>query len=85
MGKPVKSFKCGAVEAAIFENQTAKGVMRNTVLSKRYRASDGEWKSTNSLGINDIPKAIKALDKAYEFQAMKGDAGEGSESNGEDE
>jgi hypothetical protein len=70
MGKPIKVFKVGAVEAAIFENQTAKGTMKNMVLSKRYKTSEGEWKSTNSFGASDIPKASLALNKAYEYLLM---------------
>ena len=70
MGKPIKVFRAGNMEAAIFENQTAKGTMKNVVLSKRYKTAEGEWKSTNSLGINDIPKAIVVLILAYKYLLM---------------
>lgn len=87
MGKPVKSFKCGAVEAAIFENEIAKGKekikVKKVVLQKRYRTADGEWKSTNSLDVNDIPRASLALDSAFEFLVMRGDGGEKVEDEGE--
>ena len=79
MARPIKSFKCGTVVAAIFENQTAKGTMRKTTLSKRYKTAEGEWKSTSSLDVNDLPKASLALDKAYEFLVMGGETGEGME------
>lgn len=85
MGKPVKSYKCGAVEAAIFENETAKGVMEKVVLSKRYKSAEGEWKNTNSLDVNDLPKAALALHKAYEFLVMRNNASENPEDPGEDD
>jgi hypothetical protein len=71
MGKPEMSFKCGACEAAIFENdinrngQTVK--IKKTVFQKRYKGQDGQWQSTSSLDVNDIPKAILALSQAYKY------------------
>ena len=86
MGKPIKSFKCGVtVEAAVFDNQTAKGAMKKVVLNKRYRTVEGEWKSTSSLDANDIPKAMLVLSKAYEFLVMGPEAGETGEEPGGDD
>ena len=36
-------------------------------LEVRYRDKAGQWKGTNSLALNEIPKAILALQKAYEY------------------
>jgi len=91
MGEFVKSFKCGACEAAIFENEfttkAGKDVkIKKVVLQKRYRDKDDEWASTNSFDVNDIPKARLALDEAYRF-LMLGDRAEGNRDvieNGED-
>ena len=70
MGNFVKSFKCGACEAAIFENEiTTKAgktvKVKKIVLQKRYMDKNGEWASTNSFDVNDIPKSRLALDEAY--------------------
>lgn len=71
MAKPEKSFKCGGCEAAVFENEIIKGgkkmVFKKVSFQKRYKSADGEWKSTNSLDANEIPKAILVLTKAYEY------------------
>jgi hypothetical protein len=32
---------------------------------------NGEWQSTNTLRINDLPKASLVLQKAYEYIVMK--------------
>ena len=71
MGKPEISFKCGSCDAAVFENEITTGgktiIIKKVTFQKRYKNSDGEWKTTYSLDVNDIPKAILALSKAYEY------------------
>ena len=71
MAKPEKRFRCGGCEAAVFENEINRGgktvKIKKVSFQKRYKSMDGEWKSTNSLDINEIPKAILALSKAYEY------------------
>ena len=71
MSKPEKVFKMGAVRASVFLNTIEKDgtsiPLRKVVLEVRYRDKNGEWKSTKSLSINDLPKAIAALQQAYEY------------------
>jgi len=70
MAKPEKSFKCGGCEAAIFGNEIVKGgktaIIKKVSFQKRYKGADGEWKTTSSLDVNEIPKAILVLFRAYE-------------------
>ena len=42
--------------------------------SQAYTDKDGNWKSTNSMRINDLPKAALVLNKAYEYLVIKQDA-----------
>jgi hypothetical protein len=74
MGKPEISFKCGNCETAVFENEITKDgkkiAMKKVAFQKRYKSPDGEWKTTYSLDTNDIPKAILALSKAYEYLTL---------------
>ncbi len=76
MTKPEKRFQSGAIEASIFENeiqQNGKTVkIKKVAFQKRYKSSEG-WKSTYSLDINDIPKAILVLSKAYEHLVLNSD------------
>ena len=76
MAKPEKRFRCGGCEAAIFENEIGKGVkVKKVSFQKRYKTTEGEWKSTYSLDVNDLPKAVLALSKAYEHIVLnEGDA-----------
>ena len=71
MPKPEITFKMGAVRAAVFRNiikQNGESIsLRKVVLEVRYRDKAGQWKGTNSLSVNDLPKAIAVLQKAYEY------------------
>ena len=80
MAGPERRFRCDTCEASVFENEiTAAGKqikVKKVAFQKRYKNSDGEWKSTYSLDVNEIPKAILALSKAYEYLTMGQAAGE---------
>jgi hypothetical protein len=69
--QPVAKFKHGAVEAAIFENEIKKNgksfTVRKVVMQRNYLDRNEMWQSTSSLDVNDVPKAVLALSKAYEF------------------
>jgi len=74
---PIKSFRSGAIQVAIWENEATSqdGQPRsfNTVsFERRYKDKDGNWKSTSSLRLNDLPKATLILQKAYEYLVLTG-------------
>jgi hypothetical protein len=74
--KPVKKFQAGGISAALWANKmTLKDGRHIETLSvsldRRYKDSDGEWKSSGSFKENDIPKAMLVLAKAYEFMTAK--------------
>ena len=83
MSKPEKRFQCGAVEASIFENEVQQNgkqfKVKKVSFQKRYKGADG-WKSTNSLDVNDLPKAILALQKAFEYLALSPEPTNGKDS-----
>ncbi len=71
MMEPIKKIKIGGVEVAVWENKSQEGnKFYNTTMERNYKDGE-EWKKTNSLRDNDLPKAILALQKAYEFVAIK--------------
>jgi len=69
--KPETVFKVGAVRASIFRNIIHKNgqsiPLPKVVIEVRYKDKTGQWAGTNSLSINDLPKAILALQKAFEY------------------
>lgn len=86
MPKPEITFKMGAVRASIFRNTIERNGQKiplpKVVLEVRYKDKHGEWKGTNSLSLNELPKAILALQKAYEYLLANRDgvaSGEASE------
>ena len=76
--RPEKNFKVGAVRAAVWPTTIVlkDGTSfdkKKVVVDRRYKDRNGEWKSTNSLDANDVPKAILALQKAYEYIMTHGE------------
>jgi len=71
MARPEKTFKIGAVRASIFRNSIEKNgqsiLLPKVVIEVRYKDKTGQWNGTNSLSLNDLPKAILALQKAFEY------------------
>ena len=76
--KPEKVFKVGPVRASVFFNAIQHNgrtaMLPKVVIEVRYKDKTGQWRGTNSLSLNDLPKAILALQQAYEFLATKKDA-----------
>ena len=76
MSKPETVFKIGAVRASVFQNIIEKNgqsiKLPKVVIEVRYKdKTTNQWKGTNSMSINDIPKAILALQKAFEYLTDK--------------
>ena len=76
MSKPKEVIRVGAINVSIFENTVMKDdkilTIPKVVFQVRYKDKEGQWKSTSSLSVNDIPKAINALQKAYQILTEKG-------------
>lgn len=76
MSKPETVFKMGSVRASIFRNtieRDGKPVsLAKVIIEVRYKDKSGEWKGSNSLSLNELPKAITALQKAYEYLLASG-------------
>ena len=77
MTKPEKRFQSGGIEASVFENEIQQNgktlKIKKVAFQKRYKSAQG-WKTTYSLDINDIPKAILVLSKAYEHLVLNSDS-----------
>jgi len=67
---PVARFRAGQVASAVWQNTIqiqgkAVTVLKATV-QRRYKDKDGNWKSSNSFGRNEIPLAIYCLTQAFQ-------------------
>lgn len=73
---PEKKFSTGAINATIWKNtgtsKNGQEVEFNTIsLQRRYKDKNDQWQSTNSLRVNDLPKAALVLNKAYEYLVLR--------------
>ena len=73
---PEKKFSTGALVATVWDNQgkskEGDDVNYKTIsLQRRYKDEKGEWQSSNSFRLNDLPKASLVLQKAYEYLVLK--------------
>lgn len=74
---PEKKFSTGVISATIWKNsgvskKTGEATEFKTIsLQRRYTDKNGAWQSTNSMRINDLPKAALVIQKAYEYLVLK--------------
>jgi hypothetical protein len=71
--QPVHEFRIGGtITASVWRNEAQQGdrtvATHSVQLQKRYfHKGDQEWKTSGSLFANEIPRAILALQRAYEW------------------
>lgn len=70
--QPEKIIMIGPCRASIFRNlvQLKDGrevEIPKIVLEVRYRDKTGQWRSTSAITLREVPKAILALQKAFEY------------------
>ena len=68
---PEKKFRAGGVTAAVWCNTTkANGVereFRTVAVERRYKDSNGQWKSSNTFSAHDLAKLQLVAGKAFEY------------------
>ena len=74
---PEKRFSTGAINATVWKNigkskKTGEDVeFRTITLQRAYKDKNDEWQHTNSMRVNDLPKASLVLNKAYEYLVLR--------------
>ena len=73
--KPERVFQHGGVKAAIFVNEHEKDgesfTKESISVQRVYRDREGKFKTTTSLNVNDLPKAILVLQKAFDYLTVR--------------
>jgi hypothetical protein len=72
---PEKVFRVGRCSASVFKNMIEpkdgesgqKRPMRTVNLQRRYKDDDGEWKTSTSFGLGDLPCAVRVLELAQHY------------------
>ena len=74
--KPEKKFRAGAISATVWKNIQEKDGTEfeffSVSLERGYKDKAGQWKSTASLRVMDLPKAALVLQEAYKFIVLNG-------------
>lgn len=74
---PEKKFSTGVISATVWKNQGISKKdgqpveFRTISLQRRYTDKHGQWQTSGSLRVNDLPKAMLVLNKAYEYLVLK--------------
>ena len=63
--KPHDEVRIGAVKAAIWQNDVAGKTRYSVTFSRIYRDAEGQWKTTQSFGRNDLLVLAKVADRAH--------------------
>lgn len=64
--QPVQTFRYGKIKAAIWANETEKGVMYRVTFIRSYKDGD-QWKTATSFGRDDMPLIAKLSHKAHSW------------------
>ncbi|MEK6857452.1 MAG: hypothetical protein AABX39_02595 [Nanoarchaeota archaeon] len=69
--KPEKKIRAGAISATIWKNTKQKDGKsfdyRSVSFERSYKDKSGQWKTTNSLSVQDLPKARAVIEEAYKY------------------
>ena len=73
---PLMKFRAGAVSVTVWNNKAHRpngeeGEYMTVSCERSYTDKEGKWQSTNSLRTNDLPRAIVALQKAFEHIVLQ--------------
>lgn len=77
--RPKENIRVGNCKVAIWEQEGKNGKFLTVSTQRSYRDSNGEWKNTTQLRINDIPSMRTALQKAFEYAKINAAEGSGSD------
>lgn len=72
---PEKKFRAGAVCATLWKNHGVKdgqiSEYTTVTFERSYKDKEGNWQTTTTLRVNDLPKAAVVLQKAYEELVLR--------------
>jgi len=78
--KPTHEVRIGAIKAALWKNDTTNGVRYNVTFTRLYKdKEDGQWKSTDSFGRDDLLVLAKVADQAHSWIFQQSQEKEASE------
>ena len=70
----IKVFRAGSVEATVWTENSQDGHSNRDIeirVSRSYQDSDGTWRHSNRLKMNDLPRVLLVTEAAYRFLALR--------------
>ena len=64
--KPIHVIRRRGVKVSVFENRSGETTFHKVTIQKIYREDGGAWKTTTSLGRDDLPVAQLLIGQAWE-------------------
>lgn len=70
---PIKKWKAGGLQLDAWQNKSEanSGEYHTYSYQRNYKDKSGEWKKTQTLRANDLPKLRLLLEKAFEWEVSK--------------
>lgn len=65
--KPIHVLRRRGVKVSVFRNEAGEHIFHKVAVQKIYKEGGGEWKTSNSLGRDDLPVAQMLIGRAWEF------------------
>ena len=69
--QPVYRIRKFRIEAAIWEHQSENGTWYNVTLSRSYKDTNDEWKSSDSFSADDLLLVAKVANEAHSWIIQK--------------
>ena len=82
---PVHEVRFRTIKAAIWRNETDKGIRHNVTFSRSYKDDEDKWHSTDSFGREDLLLVAKTADLAHSWIHAEDDKERAKEKAGEGE
>lgn len=64
---PVHKIKLGSVQISAWKNTGQNGDFYTFTFQRSYKDKNGEWKNTEQMRTNDLPKMSLLSTKMYEY------------------
>ncbi len=69
--QPVHRIRISRIQAAIWQNSGENGPWYNVTLSRSYKDTNDEWKSTDSFSVDDLLVLAKVANEAHTWIIQK--------------
>lgn len=70
---PVKNYRTGSIEVALWENEVEERTFKNVTINRSYKDKEDNWKNTNNIPVEEIPRLVAILNEVYRSQMFDKD------------